>query len=63
MPAVADNAGIFAEAMAPYLEHVHRSGKHLSRYYDFGFDGVEVRYRLPAAEPFFPAPASVGATA
>lgn len=57
---VADNAGVFREAMAPYLDYVRRSGKYLSRYYDFGFDGIEVSYRLPVAKPFFPTPQSVG---
>ncbi len=46
---VADNAGIFARAMAPYLEYVRKSGKYDSRYHDFGFDGMEVSRRLAVA--------------
>lgn len=39
---VADNAGMFAEAMAPYLLYVRSSPLYESRYYDFSFDGMEV---------------------
>ncbi|MBI2326821.1 hypothetical protein HYU92_00730 [Candidatus Curtissbacteria bacterium] len=39
---VADNVGMFADAMADYLEYVRSSGKYKSKTYDFGFDAVEV---------------------
>lgn len=39
---VADNAKIFAEEMRDYLNYVRNSGRFESKFYDFGFDGVEV---------------------
>lgn len=38
---VADNAKVFAEFMKDYLDYVRHSGKYKSRFYDFGFDGME----------------------
>lgn len=43
---VADNAGMFAKAMAPYLRYVRSSPLYESRYNDFGFDGVEVSIKI-----------------
>ncbi len=43
---VTDNAGVFASAMADYLEYVRESGRFRSRYHDFGFDGMEVSVKL-----------------
>ncbi len=43
---VADNAKIFSDAMSDYLDYVRNSGKYDSKFYDFGFDGVEVSVRL-----------------
>ena len=43
---VADNVGIFAATLAPYLDYVRNSGKYQSRLHDFGFDAVEVSQRL-----------------
>jgi predicted O-methyltransferase YrrM len=43
---VADNAGMFALAMAPYLEYVRDSARYRSQYHDFGSDGVEVSIKL-----------------
>ena len=45
---VADNAGIFAEQMKDYLDYMRSSGKYKSKYFDFGFDGVEVSTKLNA---------------
>lgn len=42
----ADNAGIFADAMADYLEYVRNSGKYQSRYMQVGDDGVEISVKL-----------------
>jgi predicted O-methyltransferase YrrM len=38
----ADNAGIFAQQMIDYLEHVRNSGRYESRYVQVGDDGVEI---------------------
>jgi predicted O-methyltransferase YrrM len=43
---VADNAGIFADDMKDYLDHVRSSGKYTSKYISYGEDGVEVSVRL-----------------
>ena len=43
---VADNAGIFAEEMADYLDYVRASGRYRSRYVQVGGDGVEISVRL-----------------
>ncbi len=43
---VADNAGVFADQMQDYLNYVRSSGKYLSQYIDFGFDGVEKSVKL-----------------
>ena len=43
---VADNAGIFADQMKDYLDHVRSSGKYSSEYVSFGEDGVEVSVKL-----------------
>ena len=43
---VADNAGISAEQMKDYLDHVRISGKYSSKYHAFGEDGVEVSVKL-----------------
>jgi predicted O-methyltransferase YrrM len=42
----ADNAGIFADAMADYLDYVRNSGKYQSRYIKVGDDGVEISVKL-----------------
>ncbi len=42
----ADNAGIFAEQMADYLDYVRYSGKFKSRYLQVGDDGVEISVKL-----------------
>jgi predicted O-methyltransferase YrrM len=42
----ADNAGIFADAMAEYLDYVRNSGKYSSRYVQAGDDGVEISVKL-----------------
>jgi predicted O-methyltransferase YrrM len=42
----ADNAGIFAEQMADYLEYVRNSGNYKSRYIQVGGDGVEISVKL-----------------
>ncbi len=42
----ADNAGIFADAMADYLEYVRNSGKYKSRYIQVGDDAVEISVKL-----------------
>ncbi len=43
---VADNVKIFAESMKDYLDYVRNSKKYRSRYYDFGFDAMEVSVRI-----------------
>ena len=43
---VADNAGIFADQMKDYLDHVRSSRKYSSEYVSFGEDGVEVSVKL-----------------
>ena len=43
---VADNAGIFADAMENYLTYVRTSKKFESEYFPVGEDGVEVSIRL-----------------
>lgn len=43
---VADNAGISAEQMKDYLDHVRSSGKYKSEYFSFREDGVEVSVKL-----------------
>jgi predicted O-methyltransferase YrrM len=42
---VADNAGIFADEMSDYLDHVRHSEKYDSRYVPVGKDGLEVSVR------------------
>ena len=42
----ADNAGIFAEQMADYLEYVRNSGNYKSRYVQVGGDGLEISIKL-----------------
>jgi predicted O-methyltransferase YrrM len=39
---IADNAGIFANKMADYLDYVRNSGKYRSRYVPMGIDGLEI---------------------
>jgi predicted O-methyltransferase YrrM len=43
---VADNAGIFANQMADYLDYVRNSGKYRSRYVAVGVDGLEITVKL-----------------
>ena len=43
---VADNAGIFANQMADYLDYVRTSGKYRSRYVSVGVDGLEITVKL-----------------
>lgn len=43
---VADNAGVFAEAMEGYLDHVRNSGKYRSEYVDVGYDALEVSVKV-----------------
>jgi caffeoyl-CoA O-methyltransferase len=43
---VADNAGIFADEMKDYLDHVRFSGKYSSKYIAVGHDGLEVSVKL-----------------
>ena len=43
---VADNAGIFADEMKDYLDHVRFSGKYSSKYVSVGEDGLEVSVKL-----------------
>jgi predicted O-methyltransferase YrrM len=43
---VADNAGIFANKMADYLNYVRISGKYRSRYVPVGMDGLEITVKL-----------------
>jgi predicted O-methyltransferase YrrM len=38
----ADNAKIFADQMAEFLDYLRNSGKYSSRFIDVGFDGVEI---------------------
>lgn len=42
MVIVADNAKMFAEAMADYLDYVRTNSRYRSKFYDFEFDGMEV---------------------
>lgn len=42
----ADNAGIFADLMADYLDYVRNSEKYNSRYIQVGEDGVEISVKL-----------------
>ncbi len=43
---VADNVKIFAGQMRNFLDYVRDSGKYRSRFFDAGFDGVEVSEKL-----------------
>jgi len=43
---IADNAKIFVEYMADYLDYVRNSGNYKSKYYDFGHDAMEVSIKL-----------------
>jgi predicted O-methyltransferase YrrM len=43
---VADNVGIFAEAMEEYLEYVRHSGKYKSKIYWVGLDALEVSEKI-----------------
>ena len=43
---VADNAGVFADEMRPYLDYVRTSGKYSSKYVPIGEDGLEVSVKL-----------------
>jgi len=43
---VADNAGIFADEMEGYLDHVRSSGNYSSKYIPVGDDGLEVSDKL-----------------
>lgn len=43
---VADNAGIFADEIADYLEHVRSGGRWKSRFVRVGGDGMEISRRL-----------------
>ena len=45
---VADNAGIFADAMEDYLAYVRTSKKYKSKYFSIGEDGVEVTTMISA---------------
>lgn len=42
----ADNAGVFADQMADYLDYVRNSGKYRSRYVQVGGDAVEISVKL-----------------
>lgn len=42
----ADNAGIFADQMADYLNYVQNSGAYKSRYIQVGEDGVEISQKI-----------------
>ena len=42
----ADNAGMFAEQMADYLDYMRHSGKYESRYVQVEDDGVEISIKL-----------------
>jgi predicted O-methyltransferase YrrM len=44
---VADNTKIFRREVAPYLDHVRRSGRYRSREYDLGRDAMEVSVLRP----------------
>jgi predicted O-methyltransferase YrrM len=44
---VADNTKIFRREVAPYLDHVRRSGRYRSREYDLGRDAMEVSVLAP----------------
>jgi predicted O-methyltransferase YrrM len=43
---VADNAGVFANQMADYLDYVRTSGKYRSRYVAVNVDGLEISVKL-----------------
>lgn len=43
---VADNAGVFANQMANYLDYVRTSGKYNSRYVSVKVDGLEISVKL-----------------
>jgi predicted O-methyltransferase YrrM len=43
---VADNAGVFAEAMEDYFEYVRNSGKYSSEFVPVGADALEVSVKL-----------------
>ena len=43
---VADNAGVFANQMADYLDYVRTSGKYRSRYVAVDVDGLEISVKL-----------------
>jgi predicted O-methyltransferase YrrM len=43
---VADNAGIFANQMADYLDYVRTSGKYSSKYVPMDVDGLEITVKL-----------------
>ena len=43
---VADNVKIFASAMSDYLEYVRNNENYSSKYYDFGYDAVEVSTKI-----------------
>jgi predicted O-methyltransferase YrrM len=43
---VADNAGVFANQMANYLNYVRTSGKYRSRYVAMGVDGLELSIKI-----------------
>ena len=43
---VADNAGIFEDQMADYLDYVRTSGTYRSRYVSVGVDGLEITVKL-----------------
>ncbi len=42
----ADNAGVFADQMADYLDYVRNSGKYKSRFIPVSGDGVEISVKL-----------------
>mgnify|MGYP001617039898 CR=1 FL=1 len=41
----ANNVKWFDEALKRYLDYVRNSGNYISKFYDFGYDGVEVSIR------------------
>jgi predicted O-methyltransferase YrrM len=43
---VVDNAGIFADEMKDYLDHVRSSGNYKSKYVPVGEDGLEISVKL-----------------
>ncbi|MGE0747482.1 MAG: O-methyltransferase [Rhodospirillales bacterium] len=44
---VADNVGVFRDAVAPYLHHVRTGGRYETVVHDFGWDAVAVSRRQP----------------